>query len=111
MSTSLFDFADAALTAMPYLIVMPLVMPAIAAALILVTGKHVQVQRAIALLTLFALAVIAGTMIIVADVHGIQTVQMGGWDAPIGITLVADRLSTIMLFVSAIVLFLSLIHI
>lgn len=105
MNASLIEFADVALSSMPYLIVMPLVLPAIAAALILVTGRHVQVQRTIAFVTLFALAVIAGAMIIVADVHGIQTVQMGGWDAPIGITLVADRLSTIMLFVSAIVLF------
>ncbi|CAM4381690.1 MULTISPECIES: Na+/H+ antiporter subunit D [Corynebacterium] len=105
MTSSLFDFADWALPAMPYLTVMPLILPAIAAALILVSGKHVQLQRAIALTTLFALALIAGAMIIIADVHGIQTVHMGGWDAVVGITLVADRLSTIMLFVSATVLF------
>ena len=105
MTSSLLDFADWALPAMPYLTVMPLILPAIAAALILVSGKHVQLQRAIALTTLFALALIAGAMIIIADVHGIQTVHMGGWDAVVGITLVADRLSTIMLFVSATVLF------
>src|SRR5699024_9669470 len=37
-------------------------------------------------------------------VHGMHTVQVGGWDAPVGITLVADRLSAMMLLVASIVL-------
>ncbi|WP_236587428.1 Na+/H+ antiporter subunit D [Corynebacterium riegelii] len=97
-------FAEASLSMMPYLTAMPILLPAVAAALIFVV-RPLQLQRTIALGTLFALAVIAATMIITVDVHGIHTVQMGGWDAPIGITLVADRLSTVMLFVSSIVLF------
>ncbi|WP_175934432.1 Na+/H+ antiporter subunit D [Corynebacterium sp. Marseille-P4321] len=105
MRDSLMEFASWALPAMPYLTVMPILLPAIAAALILLTGRHVNLQRTIALGTLAVLAVISGAMIIIVDIHGIQTVEMGGWEAPIGITLVADRLSTIMLFVSSIVLF------
>ena len=97
-------FADWALPAMPYLTVMPIVLPALAAGLIALF-RGVNLQRTIALATLAALTVIAAVMIIVADTHGIQTVQMGGWDAPVGITMVADRLSSIMLFVSSIVLF------
>ena len=104
MRDSLMAFADASISMMPYLTVMPILLPAVAAALIFVV-RPLQLQRTIALGTLFALAVIAATMIITVDVHGIHTVQMGGWDAPIGITLVADRLSTVMLFVSSIVLF------
>jgi len=99
------EFAGSILPAMPYLTVMPILLPAIAAGLITLSGRHIMLQRTIALTTLAALAVISGLMIIVADTHGIQTVQMGGWDAPIGITMVADRLSSIMLFVSSIVLF------
>ncbi|WIM67393.1 Na+/H+ antiporter subunit D [Corynebacterium breve] len=90
---------------MPYLIPLPVLLPAAAAALALLVGKHPQVQRFIASLTLIVLAIISASMILVADFEGIQTVQLGGWDAPVGITLVADRLSTVMLFVSAIVLF------
>ncbi len=104
MRDSLMAFADASISMMPYLTVMPILLPAVAAALIFVV-RPMQLQRTIALGTLFALAAIAATMIITVDVHGIHTVQMGGWDAPIGITLVADRLSTVMLFVSSIVLF------
>ncbi len=104
MRDSLMAFAEASLSMMPYLTAMPILLPAVAAALIFVV-RPLQLQRTIALGTLFALAAIAATMIITVDVHGIHTVQMGGWDAPIGITLVADRLSTVMLFVSSIVLF------
>ena len=104
MRNSFMAFADWVLPAMPYLIVMPIILPAFAAGLI-VLFRGVNLQRFIALGTLAALTVIAAVMIIVADTHGIQTVQMGGWDAPVGITMVADRLSSIMLFVSSIVLF------
>ena len=104
MRSNFTAFAEWVLPAMPYLIVMPIILPAFAAGLI-VLFRGVNLQRFIALGTLAALTVIAAVLIIVADTHGIQTVQMGGWDAPVGITMVADRLSSIMLFVSSIVLF------
>jgi multicomponent Na+:H+ antiporter subunit D len=37
--------------------------------------------------------------------HGVLALQMGGWDAPFGITLVVDYLSALMLIVAAIILF------
>lgn len=103
MKNSLFTLADWALSAVPYLTVLMILLPLISAAFILVF-RGVNLQRFIALLTLATLTVMSAVLIIVADTHGIQTVQMGGWEAPIGITLVADRLSSIMLFVSSIVL-------
>lgn len=99
----MFALADWALPAVPYLTVLMILLPLISAAFILVF-RGVNLQRFIALLTLATLTVMSAVLIIVADTHGIQTVQMGGWEAPIGITLVADRLSSIMLFVSSIVL-------
>lgn len=99
------SYVEFLLPAMPYLIPLPVLLPALSAALILLAGKRRPLQRNIAFFTFLALAVIAASMILVADIAGIQTLQMGGWDAPVGITFVADRLSGIMLFVSAIVLF------
>ncbi|EEI18029.1 Na+/H+ antiporter subunit D [Corynebacterium lipophiloflavum] len=104
MSANIFDFAAAVLPYVAYLIPLSVLLPAIAAALILVSGRHLALQRTIAFITLLALAGIAAALLIVTDIYGIQTVQLGGWEAPIGITLVADRLATIMLLVSAIVL-------
>ena len=102
---TLFEqYVDFLLPYMPYLIPLPVLIPALAAGLILLAGGRRGLQRNIASITFLVLAVVAASMILVADISGIQTVQMGGWDAPIGITFVADRLSGIMLFVSAIVL-------
>ncbi|RNE49902.1 Na+/H+ antiporter subunit D [Corynebacterium alimapuense] len=98
-------FVNALLPFMPYLIPLPVILPAVAAALALLAVRHPHIQRIIALFTLLALIILATSMLIVTDFEGIQTVQIGGWDAPVGITLVADRLSTLMLAVSAVVLF------
>lgn len=90
---------------MPFLLPLPILLPAIAAAISLACAKYPQVQRHVASTTLFALIVIALVMLYFSDQEGIQTLQIGGWDGPVGITLVADRLSTLMLSVSALVLF------
>lgn len=89
---------------MNYLIPLPVILPAVGAALTLLTPNR-RWQRAISLLTLTALIVLTVALVMLVDAHGIQVVQIGGWDAGVGITLVADRLSTMMLAVSALVLF------
>lgn len=93
------------ITLMPFLIPLPVVLPAVAAGLALMSAKLPVLQRIIALGTLISLIVLNIAMVWLVDAEGIQTVQIGGWDAPVGITLVADRLSTVMLTVSALVLF------
>lgn len=99
------DIQDVLLDLIPFLIPLPIVFPAIAAALALLLSRFPNLQRVIALTTLFLMILLSATMVWVVDSAGIQTVQLGGWDAPIGITLVADRLSTVMLTISALVLF------
>ena len=103
--TRLEPFTEAVLPYMPFLIPLPVIRPALAAAGCLLFPRMLNVRRAFVFFTLLALAVLSATMLIVVDGEGIQTLQIGGWDAPLGITLVADRLSTMMLFVSSIILF------
>ncbi|WP_080796749.1 Na+/H+ antiporter subunit D [Corynebacterium pacaense] len=96
---------DSVLPLLPYMVPLPVILPAVAAALTLVLSKYLHAQRTIAMITLLFLIGLNATMLFLVDREGIQTIQMGGWDAPIGITLVADRLSVSMLTVSSIVLF------
>ncbi|AKK09768.1 Na+/H+ antiporter subunit D [Corynebacterium testudinoris] len=105
MSEFFLPYVDLLLPLMPFLIPLPVILPAVAAALALLAGRRPHIQRIIALGTLTVLIVLTASMVVVVDIEGIQTVQLGGWDAPIGITLVADRLSTVMLTVSSMVLF------
>ncbi|AKE41994.1 Na(+)/H(+) antiporter subunit D [Corynebacterium kutscheri] len=90
---------------LPYMIPLPVILPALGAAAALLVGRRPSIQRVIAISVFFALIVLNLTMVFLVDLEGIQTIQIGGWDAPVGITLVADRLSTLMLTVSSLVLF------
>lgn len=102
MSSELYNFL---VPLLPYMVSMPVILPAVAAALTLILSKYLHVQRVVTLAVLLFLIGINVTMLYLVDREGIQTLQMGGWDAPVGITLVADRLSVSMLTVSSIVLF------
>ncbi len=87
------------------LIPLPIIVPAATAAIALLLARFPKAQQAIALFSLGSLLVVAGALVYLIYAHGIHTVQVGGWDAPIGITLVADNLAVLMVTVSQLVLF------
>ena len=51
------------------------------------------------------LLVLSVVLFVLVQKHGVLALQMGGWKAPFGITLVVDYLSALMLIISAIILF------
>lgn len=92
------------------LIPLPVLIPALAAAATLVAGRRPRLQRFIAQFALTAVVVVCATLVYLADRDGTLVLHVGGWGqtvpgmGPLGITLVVDRLSALMLVVSAIVL-------
>lgn len=105
MTETLLPLVNFLLPYTGFLIPMPVIIPALAAALTMLCARFTGVQRQIAFFSLLLLAAANALLIFIADTAGIQTLQVGGWDAPVGITLVADRLSAVMLFTSSVVLF------
>ena len=105
MSETVQPLVDVLFPYIGYLIPLPIIIPAVAAALALIFGRIPNAQRQIVFFSLLITAVVNAILILIADFEGIQTLQVGGWDAPVGITLVADRLSAVMLFTSSVVLF------
>ncbi|MCU7537046.1 Na+/H+ antiporter subunit D, partial [Prescottella equi] len=83
---------------------LPVLIPMIAAAVTLILGRRPTAQRWITLAALVGVTAVSGMLLYLADRHGTTAIQVGGWDTPIGITLVVDRLSALMLLVSSIVL-------
>ncbi|GAF49241.1 Na+/H+ antiporter subunit D [Rhodococcus wratislaviensis] len=83
---------------------LPVLVPMLAAAATLVLGRRPRAQRIITLVALIGVLVVSGLLLYLADRDGTTAIQVGGWDSPIGITLVVDRLSAMMLVVSSIVL-------
>ncbi|WP_255559659.1 Na+/H+ antiporter subunit D [Mumia sp. zg.B17] len=90
-------------SAMSFLIPLPVVLALFGAGLCLALGQNARAQRVISFVVLSAIVVIAGTLLWAADRDGPQVVYVGGWPARMGIVLVADRLSALLLLVSAIV--------
>jgi multicomponent Na+:H+ antiporter subunit D len=86
------------------LLPLPVVLPLFTAALSILVARHQRVQRAMSVLTLLAVLATAATLLRIADTDGAAVVQLGGWAAPAGISLVADRLSALLLVVSSAVL-------
>jgi multicomponent Na+:H+ antiporter subunit D len=82
---------------------LPVLLPILGAALTVVLGTSVAVQRVIALTTLGAVATVAAVLLVAADRTGPVVAALGGWAPPVGIALVADRLSTLLLLVSTLV--------
>ncbi|WP_210751709.1 Na+/H+ antiporter subunit D [Nocardiopsis alborubida] len=85
-----------------YFIPLPVVLPLFAAGVKLALGiRWPRLQQALSVISLALVLVIGLVLMLGSHAYGPQVVQVGGWEAPIGITLVADRLSSLMVTVSA----------
>ena len=76
---------------------LPVVIPLAGAALALVAIRSVKVQRFIGLAASIASAIVAAVLVYEVDTSGSIVVEMGGWPAPLGISLVVDRLAALLL--------------
>ncbi|WP_211717792.1 Na+/H+ antiporter subunit D [Nocardiopsis sp. MG754419] len=85
-----------------YLVPLPVVLPLFAAGVKLAMGiRWPRMQQWLSVISLALVLATGAALMVGADMFGPQAVQVGGWDTPIGITLVADRLSALMVTVSA----------
>ncbi|PRX46198.1 multisubunit sodium/proton antiporter MrpD subunit [Prauserella shujinwangii] len=85
---------------MSALVPLPVLLPLLAAAFSLAVGHFATVQRVLNLLVLSGIVVVAALLLARADGSGPVVLQLGGYAPPFGITLVADRLSALLLLVS-----------
>lgn len=89
-------------------VVLPVILPLVAAIALLFLHGRVRVQRVVSLLATAGSLAVAIRLAWVVARHGIQVLQVGNWPAPYGITLVADRFATLMVVLSAIIALTSL---
>ena len=86
---------------MNVLLPLPVVLPLLGAGISILVGRSRRAQRVVAISVLTAVCAIAVAILVEVDRNGPVGSQAGGWPAPMGITLVADRLSALMLVVVA----------
>ena len=86
------------------LLPLPVLLPLLGAALTLVARRHPRVQVAISIAVLAASLAVAATLMWSTHRDGPIALWLGAWSEPLGIALVADRLSALMLLVSSFVI-------
>ncbi|MEO9685081.1 MAG: monovalent cation/H+ antiporter subunit D [Tateyamaria sp.] len=88
---------------MTHWIIAPIVLPALLAPFIVLAARyHIGIQRAFSLAGVAALVVIAAALAWGVSDGSIHLYQLGDWAAPFGIVLVGDRLSTLMVLLTAV---------
>lgn len=86
------------------LVPLVVLIPLLGAAGALILGRRARAQRAVTVAALTAVLGVSIALLVVVDAGGPLTMNVGGWQAPFGIVLVVDRLSALLLVVSAVVL-------
>ncbi|WP_010532655.1 Na+/H+ antiporter subunit D [Brachybacterium squillarum] len=86
---------------MNLLLALPVLLPLGGAAITLLLRHHPRIQLGLTVSTLVAILGVAITLGLVVPEAGVLVLQIGNWTPQLGIVLVADRLTALMLLVSA----------
>ncbi|MDA8747458.1 monovalent cation/H+ antiporter subunit D [Litoreibacter sp.] len=88
---------------MTHWIIAPVVLPALLAPFIVLAARHhIGIQRVLSVAGVSALIAVAAGLAWQASDGTITLYQLGDWAAPFGIVLVGDRLSTMMVLLTAV---------
>jgi multicomponent Na+:H+ antiporter subunit D len=93
-----------------WLVPLPVVLPLVGAALAILVGRSRAAQRVVGITTLIAVAAIAVVLLVEVDRNGTLVSHAGGWNGPLGISLVADRFAAVLLVVAEIAMLAVLIY-
>jgi multicomponent Na+:H+ antiporter subunit D len=80
---------------------LPVLLPLLGAAGALLVSGHPAFQRTLSTVVLTAVLGVSVALLFIADAEGATAVSIGGWPVPLGIVLVVDRLSALMLVVAS----------
>ncbi len=95
---------------MSNLLLWPILIPLVTAIILIFFPKHVFWQRAVSTLATTSLVVASSALLHRVHTDGIQTLNVGNWPAPFGITLVSDSLSALLVLTTSIIALACLIY-
>lgn len=88
---------------MSNVIILPIIIPFIIGAILILLYKRHTVQRVLSGITMLALLALSVYLAVYVYQHGTIVLDVGDWEAPFGIVIVADLLSTLMLLLSTLI--------
>lgn len=85
------------------LVILPLIIPFISGLILIMFRKNIPFQRLFSVLAISAVGVVTVLLMSQIKTQGIQTLQLGGWQAPFGISFVADMFSVLLIITTCVV--------
>lgn len=85
------------------LVIMPIIIPVITGLVLVLFRQKVKLHRILSFIAILAIIIISFMLIYQIKIAGIQTLQLGGWEAPFGVSMVADMFSILLVFITGIV--------
>ena len=85
------------------LIVLPIIIPIIAGMVMVIFRNKIKLHRFLSIAAILSIGFVSVVLMEQVKAEGIQTLYLGGWEAPFGITLVADMFALLLVLVTAIV--------
>lgn len=85
------------------LVVMPMIIPIVVAIILVFLRQQVKVQKIILFISMLLLIAVNSFLLFQVKNEGIQVIAFGGWEAPFGITFVADSFAMLLVVTTSVV--------
>lgn len=85
------------------LVIMPILIPLVTGLIMVIFRRNTLAQRFLSAAALAATGAVSLALMAQIKNSGIQTLQLGGWEAPFGVSMVADMFSGLLLLTTSIV--------
>lgn len=92
------------------LVILPIIIPLITGLLLVICNRKIRLQYLLSLLATISISAVAMLLMHRAVIDGPQTLQLGNWAAPYGISLVADMFSLLLVLITSIVVLCCLLY-
>ncbi|MEG6522288.1 Na+/H+ antiporter subunit D [Desulfotomaculum sp. 1211_IL3151] len=85
------------------LVILPMIIPLLTGIILVIFRRNIPFQRWISLFAILSTAAAAIYLLQMISRYGIQVLEIGGWEAPYGIVLVADMFAGLLILTTSIV--------
>ena len=92
------------------LIILPIIIPILAGMVMVIFRKNIMLHRIFSLAATLAVGAVSFVLMGQIKTKGVQTLQLGGWEAPFGVSMVADMFAMLLIMTTSIVAFCCLLY-
>lgn len=84
------------------LVILPIIIPIITGMVMVIFRKNIKFQKIFSVFSIIAVGIVSLFLINQIKAEGIVTLQLGGWKAPFGVSMVADMFAVILILTTSV---------